>query len=74
MKTINQTKANIKKIETFTKYLKYNFNNHSKMIKETENIDEVENSLAFLKDYAEVSEKIMEVINDYCKLNGMELD
>lgn len=71
--TTSKAQANIKKIEEFAKYLKSNYANHSKTLKTSENIDDIENSLAFVKDYAEVSEKLMEVINDYCKKNGMEL-
>ena len=75
MNNINQTKANIKKIETFVKYLNNNFKTHSAILmKRDSNLGDLENSLAFVKDYAEVSEKLMEVINDYCGLNGMGLD
>lgn len=73
MKNIKETNLDIRKIEGFAYYLRRNFNEHSKHIKNDENIDDIENSLAFIKDYSEVSEKLMEVIKDYCKKNGMEL-
>lgn len=72
MKDINLTKANIKKIEEFVKYLKYNTNEHSKNIKNPTNLEDLSNSVAFLEDYAEVSEKLVEVIKDYCQKTGME--
>lgn len=66
-----ETKANIKKIEEFAKYLKSNFNTHSKQYKKSTNIEDIENSVAFLRDYAEVAEKLVEVINEYCDKTGM---
>ena len=65
MKDINQTAENIKRIEAFTKNLKMNFNNHKKQAKNSDNYDDIENSIAFLKDYAEVSEQLIKVIEDY---------
>lgn len=65
MGNINQTAENIKRIEAFAKNLKMNFNNHKKQAKNSQNYDDIENSLAFLKDYAEVSEQLIKVIEDY---------
>lgn len=48
---INQTAENIKRIEAFTKNLKMNFNDHKKNAKTSNNFDDIENSIAFLKDY-----------------------
>ena len=67
-----ETQANIKKIEEFAKYLKNNFNFHRKQFKNSENISDIENSVAFLRDYAEVSEKLMKVINEYSEKTGFE--
>lgn len=65
MNDINKTAENIKRIEAFAKNLKMNFNNHKKQAKNSQNFDDIENSLAFLKDYAEVSEQLIKVIEDY---------
>ena len=73
MKNIKETNLNIRKIEGFVTYLRRNFNEHSKTFKNSENLDDLENSLAFLKDYAEVSEKLIAVIKDYCDKTGMEV-
>lgn len=72
MKNIKETNLNIRKIEGFAVYLRKNFNEHSKQFKNSENLDDIENSVAFLKDYAEVSEKIVKIIKDYCDKTGME--
>jgi len=74
MSNINnmETQANIKKVEEFAKYLKNNFNYHRKQFKNSENISDIEISVAFLRDYAEVSEKLMKVINEYCEKTGFE--
>lgn len=71
MELVN-TKANIKKIEDFTKYLKSNFNEHSKNIKKIHNLGDMENSIAFLKDYSKVANKMVAIIDEYCKKTGME--
>lgn len=65
MTTIDKTAENIKRIEAFTKHLKMNFNDHKKQAKQSQHLDEIENSLAFLKDYAEVSERLIAIIEDY---------
>ena len=71
MELVN-TKENIKKIEDFAKYLKSNFNEHRKNIKKIHNFSDMENSIAFLKDYSEVANKMVEVIDEYCNKTGME--
>lgn len=73
MKNIKEINLNIRKIEGFVTYLRRNFNEHSKHLKNDENLDDLENSLAFIKDYSEVSEKLMAVIKDYCNKTGMEI-
>lgn len=65
MTTINETKESIKIIKDFTKYLEYNFNEHSKLAKKSDNISEIENSVAFLKDYEKVAKELIEVIKNY---------
>lgn len=64
-KEINQTQENIKRLEAFLKNLKMNFNDHKKKAKTSEHLDEIENSIAFLKDYNEVSEQLIKVMEDY---------
>lgn len=64
-KEINQTQENIKRLEAFLKNLKMNFNDHKKQAKTSEHLDEIENSIAFLKDYNEVSEQLIKVMEDY---------
>lgn len=73
MNNINEIAKNIKKIEEFSRYLKNNYKTHSAIVKKLDsNLDDIDNSIAFLKDYKEVSDKLMKVINDYCKTTGME--
>lgn len=63
---INQkTKENIKEVEDFIYHLKMNFKNHSQIAKNTDDIEDYENSASFLKDYAEVSEELVKVIKNY---------
>ena len=69
---MEKTKNNIERIENFTKYLKHNFDVHSKQAKQSDSIDDMNNSVAFLKDYAEVSEKLITVINEYNEKTGSE--
>lgn len=72
MKTLNlkQTRENISEIKDFVKYLDNNFKQHSKQAKTRENLDDIENSVAFLKDYSEVAEQLMAVIKNYKEKTG----
>lgn len=65
MDNINHTKENIKIIKDFVKYLDSNFKEHSKTAKTSNNYIDLENSLAFLKDYEKVSDALIKVINEY---------
>ena len=65
MNEINQTQENIKRLEAFLKNIKMNFNNHKKLAKNSQHLDEVENSIAFLKDYNEVTNQLVKVMEDY---------
>ena len=65
MQENKQTAENIKRLEAFLKNLKMNFNDHKKMAKTSQHIDEIENSLAFLKDYNEVTKELVKVMEDY---------
>lgn len=65
MNEINQTAENIKRLEAFLKNLKMNFNDHKKQAKNSTRLDDIENSLAFLKGYKEVSEQLVKVMEDY---------
>ena len=71
MEEINQTAENIKRLEAFLKNIKMNFNDHKKMAKTSQHLDEIENSIAFLKDYNEVTNKLVKVMEDYdMKMRG----
>lgn len=59
------TAENIKAIKEFTKYLEYNYKEHTKTLKAGENYSDMENSLFFLEDYEKVSKKLVEVIEEY---------
>jgi len=73
MKATNQqTAENIKRIEAFTKYLKSNFKTHYSNIKHMDNLCDLENSFAFLRDYNEVSEQLIKVIEAYNEKTGSE--
>lgn len=65
MNEIKQTQENIKRLEAFLKNLKMNYNDHKKQAKTSQHIDEIENSLAFLKDYNEVTNELVKVMEDY---------
>lgn len=65
MKEINQTQENIKRLEAFLKNIKMNFNDHKKLAKNSQHLDEIENSIAFLKDYNEVTNQLVKVMEDY---------
>lgn len=68
MNEINQTAENIKRLEAFIKNIKMNFNDHKKTIKQSSlayHLDDIENSLAFIKDYHDVTSKLIEVMEDY---------
>lgn len=65
MNNINHTKENIQIIKDFVKYLEENFKDHSKTVKTSDNYIDLENSLAFLKDYERVSDQLIKVIADY---------
>lgn len=65
MNEINQTQENIKRLEAFLKNIKMNFNDHKKLAKTSQHLDEVENSIAFLKDYNEVTSQLVKVMEDY---------
>lgn len=71
MQEINQTAENIKRLEAFLKNIKMNFNDHKKTAKTSQHLDEIENSIAFLKDYNEVTNKLVKVMEDYdMKMRG----
>lgn len=61
----NQTQENIKRLEAFLKNIKMNFNDHKKQAKNSKHLDEIENSIAFLKDYNEVTNQLVKVMEDY---------
>lgn len=65
MEEINKTAENIKRIEAFLKNIKMNFNNHKKQVKNSKHLDEIENSIAFLNDYKEVTDKLIKDIEEY---------
>ena len=66
-----KTANNIKEIKYFVKYLENNYKAHTRNLKETTNFDDMENSIAFLKDYAEVSEALLKIINKYLEGYGL---
>jgi archaellum component FlaC len=65
MNEINQTAENIKRLEAFIKNIKMNFNDHKKQAKNSYHLDEIENSIAFLKDYNEVTNELVKVMEAY---------
>lgn len=72
MQDINKTQANIDEIKEFAKYLENNYKEHSKNAKESQRLDDLENSVLFLKDYLEVSNELVEVIKAYKKKVGLD--
>lgn len=72
MQDINKTQANIDEIKEFVKYLENNYKEHSKNAKESQRLDDLENSVLFLKDYLEVSNELVEVIKAYKKKVGLD--
>lgn len=72
MQDINKTQANIDEIKEFVKYLENNYKEHSKNAKESQRLDDLENSVLFLKDYLEVSNELVDVIKAYKKKVGLD--
>ena len=72
MQDINKTQANIDEIKEFVKYLENNYKEHSKNAKESQRLDDLENSVLFLKGYLEVSNELVEVIKAYKKKVGLD--
>ena len=62
---INQTQENIKRLEDFIKNIKMNFNDHKKQMKTSTHLEEIENSIAFIKDYNEVTNELVKIMEDY---------
>ena len=62
---INQTQENIKRLEDFIKNIKMNFNDHNKQMKKSTHLEEIENSIAFIKDYNEVTNELVKIMEDY---------
>lgn len=73
MNEINQTAENIKRLEAFLKNLKMNFNDHKKQAKNSKHLDEIENSILFLKDYNKVTKELVKVMEDYEKSTAGEI-
>ena len=67
MKEIIETANNIKRLEAFLKNIKMNFNDHKKTViaKDGRTLDDICNSLAFLKDYNEVTNELVKVMENY---------
>lgn len=64
--TIKQTKTNIEDIREFLKYIESNNNDHEKGVNaETRTLDDIENSLLFLRDYNRVTNDLVSVIKEY---------
>ena len=71
MNDINQIQENIKRLEAFLKNLKMNFNDHKKQAETGTRLDDIENSIAFLKDYNEVTNELVKVMEEYdMKMSG----
>lgn len=73
MNDINKTAENIKRIEEFVKYIKKNYNDHKRQAKNSSHIDDIENSLAFLKDYQKITDKLIKDIEEYSKETAGEV-
>lgn len=73
MNEINQTAENIKRLESFLKSIKMNFNDHKKQAKNSKHLDEIENSILFLKDYNKVTKELVKVMEDYEKSTAGEI-
>lgn len=64
--TIKQTKTNIEDIREFLKYIESNNNDHAEGVNaETRTLDDIENSLLFLRDYNRVTNDLVSVIKEY---------
>lgn len=72
MQDINKTKANLDEIKEFIKHIEYNYKMHSKTVKASERLDDIENSICCLKDYLKVSDELVKVIKAYKKEQGID--
>ena len=70
---LNELENNIKDIKNFVEYLENNYKDHSKTALTSTNLDEIQNSMFFLADYAEVAKEFMRAIEIYSKKTGYEL-
>lgn len=73
MQDINVTAENIKRIEAFVKHIKTNYNDHKRQAKNSGRIDDIENSLAFLRDYKNITDKLIKDIEEYSKETAGEV-
>lgn len=64
---ITRAKADLESIKDFVEYLDRNLEEHSKNVQKGVDLpaDDLENSIAFLRDYALVAKSLVAVINEY---------
>lgn len=63
-----KVKAQLKELKNFTQYLNNNVKEHSNL--KGKSYDEMQNSIAFMQDYAKVLDEMQKVIRAYAKTNA----
>ena len=69
---MNNINDNIYRLDMFQKYIKMNYEDHAKKAKESDRLDEIENSIYCIRDYADVLQEIVNVIDKYAEKTGYE--
>lgn len=69
---MNTNGNKIARLIGFTEYLKNNVEIHVSIAKDSDNLEEIENSILLLRDYTDVLDELMKVIDNYCEKTGYD--
>lgn len=69
---MNNNGLKITRLINFTEYLKNNVAEHASIAKEYADLETIENSILLLRDYTDVLDELMKVIDNYCEKTGYE--
>lgn len=69
---MNNNGNKIARLIGFTEYLKNNVEIHVPKAINSDNLEEIENSILLLRDYTDVLDEMMKAIDNYCNKTGYE--
>ena len=69
---MNTNGNKIARLIGFTEYLKNNVEIHVSIAKDSDNLEQIENSILLLRDYTDVLDELMKVIDNYYDKTGYE--